>query len=80
MEGPSLHDSLCKFGTQETHYGAHACNAIWASLNPFSSVNFQDAQDELCGDRRCDTFEMGFIPTAFIIFYFAVTGIEALQI
>jgi len=30
-----------------------------------------DAQDELCGDRRCDTFEMGFIPTAFIIFYFA---------
>jgi len=30
-----------------------------------------DAQNELCGDRRCDTFEMGFIPTAFIIFYFA---------
>ena len=75
--GPSLHDSLCKLGLKSwvkrrtmgpmpiMSYGP-----VWAL---FWSHNSQDAQDELCGDRRCDTFEMGFIPTAFIIFYFAVT-------
>ena len=54
---------------------------MWTCFNPFLKNNiFQDAQKELCRDwgRDCNTFEMGFIPTAFIIFYFAVTQSKAL--
>ena len=54
---------------------------MWTCFNPFLKTNiFQDAQKELCRDwgRDCNTFEMGFIPTAFIIFYFAVTQSKAL--
>ena len=71
-----MNPSLCNLGPNDAPWGS-----MWTCFNPFLKNNiFQDAQKELCRDwgRDCNTFEMGFIPTAFIIFYFAVTQSKAL--
>ena len=77
LEAPhciALHDPCVRWAPKDALKGPRLTTTCgprrieWSLLSP----TWQDAQDELCGDRRCDTFEMGFIPTAFIIFYFAV--------
>ena len=77
LEAPhciALHDPCVRWAPKDALKGPRLTTTCgprrkeWSLLSP----TWQDAQNELCGDRRCDTFEMGFIPTAFIIFYFAV--------